>query len=221
MPGNGTRRIPTAMPIDRRSLAWALAAYLLGALPGAWLVARLRGYDLRRLGDGNPGAHNVMRHVGRGWGLLALLIDAGKGGLAVGLAPRRGTGWPAVVAGWLALLGNTTSPWLGGRGGKGLAVSCGVALALFPRLAGVLLAAATVLIALTRNLALSALICGLGLAALARRCGYPSSHSWAPLGLLALMGWKQWPDLRRMWREAPNKRALILERWIVDRQARL
>ncbi|WP_026370893.1 glycerol-3-phosphate acyltransferase [Kallotenue papyrolyticum] len=209
------------MLIERRALGMALLAYLLGALPGAWLVARLRGYDLRRLGDGNPGAHNVMRHVGRGWGLLALLIDAGKGALAVRLAQRRGTGWPAVVAGWLAVLGNNTSPALGGRGGKGLAVACGVTLALFPRLAGGLLATAALLIALTRNLALSALVCGLGLAALARRCGYPPSHGWAPLGLLALMGWKQWPDLRRMWREAPSKRALILERWIIDRQARL
>ena len=50
---------------------------------------------------------------------------------------------------------------------------------------------------------------------------YPVSYAVAPLGLLLLMAWKQLPDLVRMWRSSPNKRDLILNRWIRDREAKL
>lgn len=199
-----------------------LIGYLLGAIPGSWLMARLAGRDLRRLGDGNIGAHNVARHVGRGWGLLALLIDAGKGALAVSVARAwAGDAWPAVLAGWGAVLGHAYPIVLAFRGGKGLATALGVALALLPGLAWLTLGLAALTICLTRNLAFSGLLVGLILAAAAWFANAPTSHVVAPLGLLALMGWRQLPDLRRMWRESPDKRDLILNRWIRDRDARL
>ncbi len=206
----------------RPLIAPLLLAYLLGAIPGAWLMARLAGRDLRQLGDGNIGAHNVMRHVGRGWGMLALLIDAGKGALAVIVAHALAAdSWIAVVCGWVAVLGHNYPLFLGFRGGKGLATALGVALALLPGLAWLTLGLAALVIGLTRNLAFAGVVVGLVLAGTAWLTGYAVSHVMAPLGLLLLMGWRQLPDLRRMWREAPDKRDLILNRWIRDRDARL
>lgn len=199
-----------------------VTAYLLGALPCSYLVARWAGCDLRTLGDGNIGAHNVMRHVGRGWGWLALGLDVAKGALAVPIALyAAGPGWLPVIAGWLAVLGHNYPLWLRWRGGKGLATSLGVALALLPGLVWLIAGGAALLLMLTRNLAFSGVALGLALALIAWLWGYPASYAVAPLGLLLLMAWKQIPDLVRMWRSAPNKRDLILNRWIRDREAKL
>lgn len=205
-------------------IAWLslVVAYLLGAIPCSYLVSRWAGRDLRTLGDGNIGAHNVMRHVGRGWGWLALVLDAAKGALAVLIVRyAAGPGWLPVIAGWLAALGHNYPLWLRFRGGKGLATSLGVALALFPGLTWLIVGGAALLLLLTRNLAFSGVALGLALAGLAWLWDYPVSYVVAPLGLLLLMAWKQIPDLVRMWREAPDKRDLILNRWIRDREAKL
>ncbi|HEY0737667.1 MAG TPA: glycerol-3-phosphate acyltransferase [Herpetosiphonaceae bacterium] len=199
-----------------------IAAYVLGAIPCSYLVSRWAGRDLRALGDGNIGAHNVMRHVGRGWGWLALALDVAKGALAVGIALyAAGPGWLPVIAGWLAALGHNYPLWLRFRGGKGLATSFGVVLALFPGLSWLIVVGAALLLILTRNLAFSGVALGLVLAVSAWLWAYPMSYVAAPLGLLLLMAWKQIPDLVRMWRAAPDKRDLILNRWIRDREAKL
>ncbi|HEX6289976.1 MAG TPA: glycerol-3-phosphate acyltransferase [Herpetosiphonaceae bacterium] len=199
-----------------------LVAYALGAIPFSYVVARLAGRDLRSLGDGNIGAHNVMRHVGRGWGWLALGLDAAKGALAVLLALRAaGPAWLPVAAGWCAVLGHTYPLWLRFRGGKGLATGLGVVLVLFPALAWLIVGGTLLVLLLTRNLAFTGVAAGLLLTAAAWWRGYPLISVAAPIGVLLLLAWKQVPDLRRMWREAPNKRDLILNRWIRDRDARL
>jgi glycerol-3-phosphate acyltransferase PlsY len=199
-----------------------LAAYLLGAIPCSYLVSRWAGRDLRGLGNGNIGAHNVMRHVGRGWGWLALLLDAAKGALAVLIARSvAGPSWLPVLAGWLAALGHNYPLWLRFRGGKGLATSLGVVLALFPGLLWLIAGGAALLVMLTRNLAFSGVALGLALAVMVWLRGYPVSYIVAPLGLLLIMAWKQLPELVRMWRASPDKRDLILNRWIRDREAKL
>lgn len=195
--------------------------YLLGTISGAYLVARVAGLDIRRLGDGNVGAHNAMRHVGRGAGLIALLIDAAKGALAVWLGARIGGGWLPVIGGWLAIIGHNYPLWLRFRGGKGLATGLGVVLVLFPALWWLTLGGAALLIWLTRNLAFSGAAIGLALPVAAWLWGYPSPYIAAPLGVLGLLLMRQLPDLRRMWRDAPDKRDLILNRWIRDRDAKL
>ncbi len=136
-------------------------AYVLGSVPWAFVVA---SRDVRQLGDGNVGAHNVMRHVGRGWGVVVLVLDAGKGTLAVLLAYALSDGaWVPVLAGWLAVAGHNYPVWLRFRGGKGLATSLGVVLALFPAWWWLIVAAALVMIALTKNLAFSGAAVGVGL----------------------------------------------------------
>lgn len=205
-------------------IAWLslVVAYLLGAIPCSYLVSRWAGHDLRTLGDGNLGAHNVMRHVGRSWGWLALVLDAAKGALAVVVVLyAAGPGWLPVIAGWLSALGHNYPLWLRFRGGKGLATSLGVVLALFPGLIWLIAGGAALLLLLTRNLAFSGVALGFVLAGSAWLWDYPMSYVVAPLGLLLLMAGKQIPDLARMWREAPDKRDLILNRWIRDREAKL
>ncbi|NCY20933.1 glycerol-3-phosphate 1-O-acyltransferase [bacterium] len=117
-------------------------AYFLGSLPfGLWL-GRIKGVDVRQQGSGNIGATNVGRILGRGWGYLVFTLDFGKGWLGVWLARKIGD--PAdvwvVTAGLFAVLGHVFTPWVGFRGGKGVATSAGVLLALTP-LVGVLVAA--------------------------------------------------------------------------------
>ncbi|GAB3593848.1 glycerol-3-phosphate 1-O-acyltransferase PlsY [Angustibacter peucedani] len=114
---------------------WVVAAlvvggYLLGAVNPAAILARARGVDLRAFGSGNPGATNVARVLGRRWGVVVGLLDVAKGAgpalLALALVGRP---WAYAVAA-AAVLGHVTSPFLKGRGGKGVATSLGVLLAL-------------------------------------------------------------------------------------------
>jgi glycerol-3-phosphate acyltransferase PlsY len=116
----------------------ALGAFLLGSIPTGYLVARAKGIDIRQHGSGNIGATNVFRTLGKPLGVLVFFLDALKGFAAVAvasaLAPATGdTGtWAGIVAAVSAIAGHNYTPWLGFRGGKGIATSAGVLLALMP-----------------------------------------------------------------------------------------
>ncbi|HET6146011.1 MAG TPA: glycerol-3-phosphate 1-O-acyltransferase PlsY [Polyangia bacterium] len=111
------------------------ASYLVGSIPTGLLVARARGVDLRSVGSGNIGATNVARALGRGWAIAVLVGDALKGFLPVFIGrhflPQLS---PEVVAlaGLAAIVGHMFTIFLRGRGGKGVATSLGVALAISP-----------------------------------------------------------------------------------------
>jgi acyl phosphate:glycerol-3-phosphate acyltransferase len=106
-------------------------AYLLGSIPFGLLVVKARGGpDIRSTGSGNIGAANVARNAGSLAGALTLLLDAGKGYLAVWLAARGtgGNGHWMMAAAVAAVIGHVFPIWLGFRGGKGVATSLGVFL---------------------------------------------------------------------------------------------
>lgn len=110
------------------------AAYFIGSVPFALLLARRWGTrDLRRSGSGNLGAANVWRVSGVTAGLLVALLDIAKGAAGVVVAERLngGAATPA-AAGFAAVLGHIYPVWLGFRGGKGVATSCGVFAVLTP-----------------------------------------------------------------------------------------
>jgi glycerol-3-phosphate acyltransferase PlsY len=109
-------------------------AFFLGSLPFGYWLGRLRGFDVRQQGSKNTGATNVGRVLGKKWGFLVLALDIGKGWIAVTLATQVGhAGDPTAVAtAVVAVLGHVFSPWIGFRGGKGVATSAGVLLALTP-----------------------------------------------------------------------------------------
>lgn len=112
----------------------ALAAYLLGSVPFGIVFARLFGLgDLRKIGSGNIGATNVLRTGNKPAAFLTLVLDAGKGGIAVLLARAFLAGDAAQVAGLFAFLGHIFPIYLGFKGGKGVATFLGTILALaFP-----------------------------------------------------------------------------------------
>jgi glycerol-3-phosphate acyltransferase PlsY len=113
----------------------AVAAYVVGAVPVGYLVARLFGVtDIRRHGSGNIGATNVLRSAGRLPGLVTLFGDIAKGWIAVALAGRIGGDGPSALAvgAIAAVVGNCWSIFLGFRGGKGVATGLGALLRLVP-----------------------------------------------------------------------------------------
>jgi glycerol-3-phosphate acyltransferase PlsY len=111
-----------------------MAAFLSGSLPMSYWLGKLalHGSDVRKFGDGNPGATNVMRAGGWRLGLLALILDVTKGALPVGLAYQV-FGIHGLAMTCIALaptLGHAFSPFLGWHGGKALAVTLGVWIGL-------------------------------------------------------------------------------------------
>jgi glycerol-3-phosphate acyltransferase PlsY len=113
---------------------YVLAAFFIGSLPFGYWLGLLRGVDLRKQGSGNTGATNVGRVLGKKWGIFVFVLDLGKGWVAVALAKSVGNltvTW-AVTVGVFAVLGHVFSPWLGFRGGKGVATSAGILIGLVP-----------------------------------------------------------------------------------------
>jgi len=111
-------------------LSALVGGYLIGSVPFSLLVTRLAGLgDLRRIGSGNIGTTNVLRTGRRDLAALTLLLDGGKGAAAVLLAAAYGPD-TALVAALGAVLGHLFPVWLKFRGGKGVATTLGVLLAL-------------------------------------------------------------------------------------------
>jgi glycerol-3-phosphate acyltransferase PlsY len=112
-------------------LVTAVLAYLVGSIPFGVLVTRALGLgDLRSIGSGNIGATNVLRTGNKAAAAATLLLDGGKGAVAVLLARALAGEEAAMVAGLAAFLGHLYPVWLGFRGGKGVATFLGVMLAL-------------------------------------------------------------------------------------------
>lgn len=113
-----------------------LGAYLLGSIPFAQVLARVRGVDLREVGSGNVGAGNLTRSIGARWGAAAGFLDGLKGLVPVWLALRSGLGPGAAgLVGVSAVVGHNWSLFMRGRSGRGLAPAAGLIVALNPALA--------------------------------------------------------------------------------------
>jgi len=109
--------------------------FLVGSISPATIIARIRHADLRQ-GSGNPGATNAGRVLGLRWGIVVGLLDVLKGYLPTMLALWLTDRFTAYVVGLAAVLGHVLSPFLHGRGGRGVATSLGAVLALYdPRIA--------------------------------------------------------------------------------------
>lgn len=110
----------------------AIIGYLLGSIPFGLLLAKTVGIgDIRNVGSGNVGATNVLRTGKKGIAALTLILDAAKGAAAVGIVVLFGWGYEAAIwAALLAVVGHDFPVWLKFKGGKGIATTLGVALAL-------------------------------------------------------------------------------------------
>lgn len=112
-------------------ILWTIIGYLLGSIPFGIVITRAMGLgDLRQIGSGNIGATNVLRTGNKPAALATLLLDSGKGAIAVLLARYFGGETAGILAGGAAFLGHCFPVWLGFKGGKGVATFLGTVLAL-------------------------------------------------------------------------------------------
>jgi glycerol-3-phosphate acyltransferase PlsY len=191
----------------------SVAAFFLAAVPFSFLIGRwLLGKDIRDYGDGNPGAANVFRAGGQKAGYLAVFLDVGKG------VPFVLTAWSffglpelnVMVIGICAVLGHAFSPFLHWHGGKSVAVTFGVLLAL---------PAHDVLLAFIACIILSALLIDsdawaviLAAAASSAYLAFTRAEAWEilfMLCLLAILAFKHRHDLRTL----PGLRGRLV-RWV-------
>jgi acyl phosphate:glycerol-3-phosphate acyltransferase len=179
-----------------------LFAFLLGSIPFGLIISRVKGIDIRQHGSGNIGATNVLRVIGKKYGIACLILDALKGFIPVLIAinlvqitarpPQLGVAaldafalqLPAakqltaqlihVLTGLAAILGHNYSPWVGFKGGKGIATSAGVLLALMPFAVLLLIAVWVLVFLITRYVSIAR--------GINRSSSSPSSSACSPSG---------------------------------------
>ncbi len=181
------------------AVAAAVVGYLVGAINPATIIARARGLDLRASGSGNPGATNAGRVLGRRTGVVVGVLDVLKGLVPVLFFSWLGGPGVGELAGLAAVLGHITSPFLHGRGGKGVATTFGVLLAAQPFwLVPVLVVAGSAFL-ITRRMGLASVAGSVALIATAlidRRDAELSSFG-VVLGVLILV--RHQSNLRQAW----------------------
>lgn len=207
------------MSLEKISIIFfgALAAYLLGAIPFGFLIARAKGIDIRTVGSNNIGATNVFRCVGKGWGIFTFVLDVAKGAVSSGLFPL------IVLAicdfkleehallnsvlqmtyGCLAIAGHNWPIYLGFRGGKGVATSAGMLIGLTPLGCGIALLAWVVSMVAFRYVSLASIIAAITLGVVAWIFFYykPEPGIWFPitLDILALIViWRHRSNIKRL-----------------------
>lgn len=191
-----------------------VTSYLLGSIPFAYIVGRLKkGVDIRQVGGGNVGALNAIREIGLLPGLAVLIADIGKGSVAVLIAT--GLGLPLVwifATGLAAIVGHNWPVFLGFKGGKGAATILGVLLALVPVESAVSFTIIAVLIIVTSNFRL-AIAVGLALLPLIiwqfNGSGMLIAYS---LALFLFLGIRSLPGSREALAKVGHKKGLILDR---------
>ncbi len=143
-----------------------IVSYLLGAVPFGLLVARMHGVDIRSKGSGNIGATNVLRVIGKGWGVFTFVLDALKGFIPAFIFPMVGnldSEW-GVLFGLAAIIGHTFPVYLKFKGGKGVATSAGMLLGVAPLAIGVGFACWVICMVLSRYVSLSSIIAAIAVA---------------------------------------------------------
>ncbi|MGQ9678057.1 MAG: glycerol-3-phosphate 1-O-acyltransferase PlsY [bacterium] len=110
------------------SIIWG---FLPGSIPFGFLTGKLAGVDVREKGSGNIGFTNIQRTIGIGWAIPVLFFDIAKGLLPTVFASELGL--TPVLVGLSAIAGHIFTPWLGFKGGKGVATTIGVTAYLCPR----------------------------------------------------------------------------------------
>jgi glycerol-3-phosphate acyltransferase PlsY len=156
-------------------IVWPVLGFLVGSIPFGYLVARARGVDIRTVGSGNIGMTNVWRSLGWKPGATVLALDLLKGVLPTVASEWYWNAYVTPLSGWhggpahpvlplamatglLAVLGHTFTPWLGFKGGKGIATGAGVFMALMKVWALVPVGAFLLALAVTRMVSVGSLL---------------------------------------------------------------
>jgi glycerol-3-phosphate acyltransferase PlsY len=204
---------PWTLPIATPIALCLLVGYFFGACPwGLWLGRWFRGVDVRTLGSRNLGATNVYRSLGPALGTATLILDAAKGAIPVLLVMglRRGpmAWWAAdpwslmaVAAGLGAVLGHVFSFWIGFRGGKGVATTAGVLLALAPLAFAAFAIVFVATVALTRFISLGSTLGAIAFVVALNFQGpglRADPRMWLGLAMTVLIVWRHRDNYRRL-----------------------
>ena len=183
-------------------------AYLLGSIPFGYLLVRASsGTDIRATGSGNIGATNVMR-ASRLAGVMTLLLDAGKGTLAVWLALKYlGGPWP-VVAALAAVAGHVFPVFLGFRGGKGVATGCGAFILLAPQAMAISLVLFLATVVFTRYVSAGSVVTAALFPVTAWVTGSPPAVVWGCAGAALLILVRHSDNIRRLIRGEEHRFSL-------------
>ena len=188
-----------------------ICAYLLGSIPTGYLVARARGIDIRTVGSGNIGATNAFRVLGKSTGVFVLLADALKGYAAciwltdlllrVFGVPTDHVITERAFAGFSAILGHTFTCWLHFKGGKGIATSAGVYLAVALPAAAIAVGSWIIVLVTTRYVSAASIVAAVALSA--GGWGTIGTHQSVALGLAttglsAMVIWKHKSNIARL-----------------------
>lgn len=201
----------------------ALLAYIAGSIPWAVIVVRLFWkQDIRTLGSGNTGATNVLRVFGTVPGISVLLLDAAKGALgvwiALQLAPAswgaEGRDWFMVLGAMAAIAGHAFSPFIGFRGGKGVATAAGTIVMLAPMSVPVMLVIFVIIVAMSKYVSAGSI----GIAALFPVvCWllYPGRYALLAFAVLAasLVLWRHRSNIGRIQRGEESKITFRRRMW--------
>jgi len=186
---------------------WLLTSYLSGSVPFAFIIGKLKGVDIRRVGSGNVGATNLYRTAGLSAALVAFAGDFLKGYLPASVFPRLWGASDASTAAWMglacgaaALAGHNWPVFLGFRGGKGVATGAGVLAAVVPWCLGVGAGVWILLVAVTRYVSVASIGAAVAAAATAwvayRGYGFPFVGVLTILSLLVV--WRHRSNIRRL-----------------------
>jgi glycerol-3-phosphate acyltransferase PlsY len=186
---------------DLRAAGFFVLAYLSGGIPTGYLVVmRMKGYDIRTKGSGNPGTANVYRNAGAAAGAITLAIDALKGYLpvlaCVHFLPGRTD--LAIAVGAAAVVGHNWTPFLGFHGGKGVATSAGVFAALLPGAMAVGVAAFAAAVWLSGHISVGSMTAAIVLPIAAAALGAPFADVAAAAAAAALIVYKHVPNIKRL-----------------------
>jgi acyl phosphate:glycerol-3-phosphate acyltransferase len=183
-----------------------MVGYLLGTIPAAAFLGRLRGIDLRLEGSGNPGAANALRTSGPLLAATVLAVEAAKGYGAVLAGSWIGDETGAVAAALGAVAGNVYNIWYGFQGGKGLGISLGVLAALWPAVILPVALAIAVGVVVSRSSGIASLVAIAALIVLSHlwRANQwptggiePTTHLLAlAVGIGLIISWKHWQAAR-------------------------
>lgn len=204
---------PLIMPL----LALVIA-FFSGSLPTALIMGKMKGIDLRTVGSGNIGATNAFRVLGKSWGITCLIIDAFKGwapavwcsrgAFAVDPATLAPSTWMLIV-GLAAVAGHTLSPWLKFKGGKGVATSLGIFLAVAPAPVLICLIIGIALIAFTGYVSLASITGSALLPILVFAFSPAESRPWPVIALSVVLGvfviYKHRENINRLMSGTENK----------------
>lgn len=187
-----------------------LLAYLLGSLPTGYLAGRwLQGIDLREHGSGSTGATNVLRTLGKIPAIAVLSIDVLKGVLAIALVDLVYTfdplhaidswhSWAIILAGLGAILGHSKSIWLKFKGGKSVATSLGILLAMSWQVGLLTFGVFGLVMAISRIVSLSSIVAAIALSGIMFFLGQPLAYKLFAIAASLYVIWLHRSNIQRL-----------------------